>query len=386
MPVAPGRAGGAVTPGAPAARREVREAYERLRRYFIVALQAGLAAGLAWYVASTLLDNPQPLFAPAAAVGTIAAAIGNRIRRTVELLGGVILGVLVGDLIIKLIGAGPVQTGLVVALAISVAVVIRGSGAVMVQAGSTAVLLGTVEPNAPDLAVPRTANALVGGAVAMGVALLVLPLNPVRVVHRAAGPTLDLFANELTATANALTARDAGAADAALLRLEAAEVERQQTTEIVAAAREVTTLSPWRWRRRAQLRRYEHASAHLELAYTNSRNMVRRVVALLEAREPVPSPLPAAVEAFGQSLRLLHRDFLAGRTPDIARARAREAAREAGRARAAGLGFSGTIVASQLFIVVGELLQASGMIKIEADRMAGVCEHRPDSRPDPNDR
>ncbi|MEE3921995.1 FUSC family protein [Micromonospora sp. BRA006-A] len=144
---------------APAARREVREAYERLRRYFIVALQAGLAAGLAWYVAGTLLENPQPLFAPAAAVGTIAAAIGNRIRRTAELLGGVIVGVLVGDLLIKLIGAGPVQTGLVVALAISLAVVIRGSGAVMVQAGM-AVLLGTVEPNAPDLAVPRTANAL----------------------------------------------------------------------------------------------------------------------------------------------------------------------------------------------------------------------------------
>ncbi|MFD4208865.1 aromatic acid exporter family protein [Micromonospora tulbaghiae] len=166
-----------MTPVAPAARREAREAYERLRRYFIVALQAGLAAGLAWYVASTLLKNPQPLFASAAAVGTIAAAIGNRIRRTAELLGGVILGVLVGDLIIKVIGAGPVQTGLVVAFAISLAVVIRGSGAVMVQAGSTAVLLGTVEPNAPDLAVPRTANALVGGGVAVAAPGPVAPLR-----------------------------------------------------------------------------------------------------------------------------------------------------------------------------------------------------------------
>ncbi|MFI7305823.1 hypothetical protein ACIBM8_21630 [Micromonospora aurantiaca] len=43
-------------------------------------------------------------------------------------------------------------------------------------------------------------------------------------------------------------------------------------------------------------------------------------------------------------------------------------------------------MASQLFIVVGELLQASGMTKIEADRLAGVCGHRPDSRPYPNDR
>ncbi|MFG2164823.1 FUSC family protein [Micromonospora chersina] len=355
-----------------AARRQAQEAYERLRRYFIVALQAGVAAGLSWYVANTLLHNQQPLFAPAAAVGTIAAAIGNRVRRTAELLGGVILGVLVGDLIIQVIGNGPVQTGLVVALAISAAVVFRGSGAVMVQAGSTAVLLGTVEPSGPDLAVPRTANALVGGGVAVVVALLLLPLNPVRVVHRAAGPTLDLFAHQLTVTAEALAAGDAGRADAALQRLQAAEAERKQTTEIVAAAAEVASLSPWRWRRRSQLRRYEHAANHVELAFTNSRNMVRRVVALLDAREPVPADLPKAIETFGQSLRLMHRDFLAGRTPEIARSRALHAAEAARRARAQELGFSGTIVASQIFIVVGELLQATGLTKAEADRMAGV--------------
>ncbi|WP_253866455.1 FUSC family protein [Micromonospora sp. WMMD754] len=360
-----------VTGVAPAARRHAREAYERLRQYFIVALQAGLAAGLAWYVANTLLHNPQPLFAPAAAVGTIAAAIGNRVRRTAELLAGVVLGVLVGDLIIALIGSGPVQTGLVVAAAISVAVIFRGSGAVMVQAGSTAVLLGSVEPTAPDLAVPRTANALIGGGIAVVVALLLLPLNPVRVVHRAAGPTLDLFANQLTAAAEALAAGDPGRADAALQRLHAAEAERKQTTEIVAAAREVASLSPWRWRRRTQLRRYEHASAHLELAFTNSRNMVRRVVALLDAREPVPPDLPTAIERFGQSLRLLHRDFLAGRNPEIARARALDAAAAARRARTGELGFSGTIVASQVFIVVNELLQASGLTKIEAGRAVG---------------
>ncbi|MEV4490266.1 FUSC family protein [Micromonospora coxensis] len=360
----------------PTLRREAREAYERLRTYFLVAVQAGLAAGLSWFVASSLLHNPQPLFAPAAAVGTIAAAIGNRIRRTAELLAGVSLGVLAGDLIIEVIGAGPWQTGLVVALAISVAVVFRGSGAVMVQAGSTAVLLGTVSPTGPDLAIPRTANAVIGGGVAVVVALLILPLNPVRVVHRAAGPTLDLFAHQLTLASQALAHGDADRAEAVLQRLREAEAERRQTTEIVAAAREVAMLSPWRWRRRELLRRYEHAAEHLELAFTNSRNMVRRTVSLLEAREPVPPDLPAAVEHFGQALRLLHRDFLAGRNPDIARARALEAAEEALRARDAGLGFSGTIVVSQVSIVVSELLQASGLAKGESDRLAGLQARR----------
>ncbi|MGV9806844.1 hypothetical protein [Micromonospora chersina] len=96
------------------------------------------------------------------------------------------------------------------------------------------------------------------------------------------------------------------------------------------------------------------------------------MVALLDAREPVPPDLPAAIETFGQALRLLHRDFLAGRTPEIARSQALHAVEAGRRARSAGLGFSGTIVASQIFIAAGELLQASGLTKAEADRMAGV--------------
>ncbi|MBM0202412.1 hypothetical protein JNW90_04240 [Micromonospora sp. STR1s_5] len=42
----------------------------------LIALQAGLAAALAWWLAHDLLGNPNPVFAPTAAVGTIAAAIG----------------------------------------------------------------------------------------------------------------------------------------------------------------------------------------------------------------------------------------------------------------------------------------------------------------------
>ncbi|WP_446212492.1 hypothetical protein [Micromonospora sp. IBSANI012] len=67
------------------------------------------------------------------------------------------------------------------------------------------------------------------------------------------------------------------------------------------------------------------------------------------------------------------RDFLAGRVPDIARARAVQAAGEARRAYAEGLGFSGTIVVSQLGIVVSETLQASGLDMAEANRQAGIA-------------
>lgn len=50
-----------------------------------------------------------------------------------------------------------------------------------------------------------------------------------------------------------------------------------------------------------------------------------------------------------------------------------QAAGEARRAYAEGLGFSGTIVVSQLGIVVSETLQASGLDMAEANRQAGIA-------------
>jgi hypothetical protein len=70
-------------PGSLAQRRVTgigRASYRRLRTYLIVAVQAGLAAALSWVVARQLLGNREPTFAPAAAVGVIAAALGNRAR------------------------------------------------------------------------------------------------------------------------------------------------------------------------------------------------------------------------------------------------------------------------------------------------------------------
>ncbi|MEH1055189.1 FUSC family protein [Micromonospora sp. CPCC 206171] len=344
--------------------------YDRLRTYLVVAVQAGLAAGLAWFVADSVLDNAQPLFAPA----VIAGAIGKRVRRSVELIAGVVVGAFVGHWLIRLTGTGPARTGLVVALAISVAVLFRGGGAAMAQAGSTAVLLGLVTAG-PDLAVPRTTSALVGGVAALAVALLILPLNPLRVVRRAAGPTADLFAGQLTAAAQALAGRDLTRADEALRAFTAGKARRQQTAEMIAAAQEVAILSPWRRRRLGVIRRYQYAVEHFDNVYTSGREMMRWIVATIREGESVPASLPAAIEHLGEALRLLHRDFLAGREPEPTRARARQAIEEADEAYAEGLEFSGNAVVAQLRVAVSELLQASGLPEAGANEQAGLRRH-----------
>ncbi|MFF5219533.1 aromatic acid exporter family protein [Micromonospora sp. NPDC000442] len=330
-----------------------------------------MAAELSWFMTREVLDNAEPLFAPAVAVGTIAGAFSNRIRRTIEMLAGVIAGAVVAHLITRAIGAGPAQTGVVVAIAISAAVLFRGGGGVMAQAGGTGLLLASVAQG-PDLAVARTESALVGGVVAIAVAFLILPLNPVRVLHRATGKTMDAFARELTATATALAHRDRQKAEDALKRFSTTWEQRAKTTDLVAAARQVVVLSPWRRRRLGIVRQYEHAAEHLENAYTSAHDIVHWTVVTVRAGEPVPPGLPASIEQIGQALRLVYRDFFAAREPAQTRARALRAIKEVDEACAEGVEFSGNVVVSRVRAVVGELLQASGLPQAEANRLAHI--------------
>ncbi|EEP74711.1 hypothetical protein MCAG_05038 [Micromonospora sp. ATCC 39149] len=123
-----------------------RDSVRRLRTYLIIGVQAGLAAAIAWLIAHEVLGTEEPTFAPAAAVAVIATSLGNRARRTIELLVGVGLGIAAGDLLIAVLGTGPWQTGLIVFLAVTGAAAIRGAGLLMTQAGATAVLVATLTP------------------------------------------------------------------------------------------------------------------------------------------------------------------------------------------------------------------------------------------------
>ncbi len=97
-------------------------------------VQTGLAAGLSWFVAVHLFGHRTPLFAPVAAIVCIDMALGQRLRRAIELIVGASPGVGVGALLISAIGKGPWQIGVVVALTTSGAVLVDGRAVINVQA------------------------------------------------------------------------------------------------------------------------------------------------------------------------------------------------------------------------------------------------------------
>ncbi|MGI5213103.1 FUSC family protein [Plantactinospora sp. CA-290183] len=350
-------------------RATLRDRWHAVRFNLVLALQAAIAASLAWVASHELLGNPEPVFAPISAIGTLASSVGQRLRRTVELIIGVAVGIGLGDALVVAGGSGPWQLGVIVFLSIVVTIFLGGGPAVVTQAAATAVLIVALAPQMTNLESPRVIDALIGGLAGLVVITLLLPLNPLRVVDRAARPALGRLAEELSETGKALRDRDASRAQAALDRLNVVERHLEGLEEALEGGRETANLSPARWHRRGALAQYVESARYINHAVHNSGTLIRRAVTALEDDEPIPETMPTAVDFLAESVRLLRKDLGVGVAPEAAREQALQAVSEAGRAYADGVGFSGSVVIAQVRTTGSDLLRATGIERTEANRL-----------------
>jgi len=73
----------------------------RLRSGWLPILQTAVAACLAWFLAVLILGLERPTFAPIAAVIVLGLAVGERLRRALELTLAVAFGVAMADLLLS---------------------------------------------------------------------------------------------------------------------------------------------------------------------------------------------------------------------------------------------------------------------------------------------
>ncbi|MFJ8582913.1 aromatic acid exporter family protein [Micromonospora sp. NPDC093277] len=327
----------------------------------MISVQAGLAAPLAWWLGHNVLGNPSPVFAPSAAVGTIVAALGQRARRTVELLVGVGLGIAATDFLLMLLGTGLWQTGLIVGCAILATLLLFGrSGSAVAQAGGTAVLLATLAPAHKNLEWPRIIETMVGGVVGLVVVILLLPLNPMRILDRDAAPIYRCLAGQLREVSAALATHDQQRAVRALETLRSMGPDLDRMHQALSGAEEVVSLAPARWQRRQDVERFARASVQIERVIEHSRGVARRSAMALQYKEQIPPDLPAAVNHLAEAVELLRREHRAGRSPERTHHTTRAAARQAGRARAQGVGEFGDAVVTEVRTAASDLLRATG--------------------------
>ncbi|MER6590869.1 FUSC family protein [Micromonospora purpureochromogenes] len=345
----------------------------RLRLFTIilfVAAQCGLAATLSWGLAHDVLGRPAPIFAPSAAVGTIIAALGQRTIRTAEMLLGVGLGLIISDLLINLFGFGPWQIGLVVAMAIAVALLMTGrSGALVAQAGSTAVLIATFSHVEEGLEWARVVDAGVGGLIGLAVVALLLPINPMRILDRATAPVAETLHTQLREVAYALARREPDRAMRALDQLRGLEPDLARMHEALGGAEEVTTIAPARWRRRTDVEHYRHGIENIDRVSIHCRAVARWAATTLQYDEPVPEELPGAVDRFAEAVELLRREGRAGGPFDQTRNAVLEGACLAGQAYRKGVKPFSDAIVIQLRTMASDLLRATGYEPETANRM-----------------
>jgi hypothetical protein len=276
-------------------------ATHRLRPRLVPILHTATAAVLAWYLALLLVPDPRPAFASIAAVIAVGATYGQRGARAAELIGGVVVGLSVADVIVRAIGVGPLQMGLMVLLAMSTAVVLGGGALLVTEAAVSALLLlAAVDPSVatvgPGLSPIRFAEALIGGGVALAVTSLFFPPDPALIVGRAVQSVFAELGRSLEQIAAALGGGDASGAERALLGARGIDRHIHALDDAFAAGRETARLAPPRRGARVQIDRYGRTLAQVDFAVRNTRVLARYVLRFARAGQASPPELAAAVQ------------------------------------------------------------------------------------------
>ncbi len=274
-----------------------------MRRHAPHLLLAASAAGLAYLLASLLFPSADAVFAPIAAVVAVGLSAGQRLVRAVEISGGVVLGLVLADLLTRLIGAGPWQLALAVLLGMSAAVALRASSLMANQAAVTGVFVMVLVPLQDTPPLVRLADALIGGLVAVVLSALFAP-DPHRVALTTAEQLLQRLSTAYAELARALDEGDLPAARRVLRDLRELETSGRDLETAIGATRERITLAPSRTRleQRRRLRAMEQLAARAGMMVTSARSTSRGVATLARhATEPDPA-LVTALEQLAQTL------------------------------------------------------------------------------------
>ncbi|HEX6352384.1 FUSC family protein [Actinophytocola sp.] len=357
-------------------RATMRRRWRALRMMARPILQCSVAGALAWLVATEVFGHSRPFFAPMAVVICIGVGFGQqRLRRVVELVVGVSVGIGVGDLLILQIGGGWWQLALVLGLAMTISVLLGGGTLVTLQAGTSAILVATLLPPGGTAGLDRMVDALIGGLLGI-VAIAVLPGHPHEVLDRRVRDLLGELAAALTAAADAITERDREIAVRALRRARTQHAGDDYRAAL-RDAKEIVAISPLHRRQRHRVARYARATEPVDLALRNSRVLLRRTRSALTDDEPFPPVLPAALRKLAEAATMFAGVLAESGDPAEVREAIRVAARTVDAHELEHAGFSAQVVTAQLRSVAVDLLQATGL---DHEKARGVLPSMDDRR------
>ena len=270
-------------------------ARQRIHGHLWPILQTAVAAVGAWYIAVLVGVEHRPAFAAIAAVISLGAAFGERRQRAVQLIGGVMLGIVLADLLIRAIGTGLPQVGLLVVLAMLAAVILGGTELLVTEAAVSAILVSTLS-STPEV---RLLDVLIGGGVALIVHTLVFPPDPITGAARATNAVFGDLGVVLRDAAGALAAGDARLGEAAATGAEAVEANVDILSQAVVSGGDTARWAPLRRGSRDQLDRYARIVPHADLAARSVPVLARRIRQYVRGGNPPHPELADAIRDLG---------------------------------------------------------------------------------------
>jgi uncharacterized membrane protein YccC len=328
-------------------------------------VQSAVAAGLAWYAAMLVLGHDRPFVAAIAAVISVGAVAGQTMRRAAEWMLGVAVGLAVAGLVILAIGTGPVQTGVMVGLAMGVALLIRGGIMFWTEVGVSAILVSGLDPTTQGVSPDRFVEALVGCGVALAVSAA-FPSNPSLRVRKAARPVLGDLATVYRDVAAAFIGGDLELSQRALAEARQIDARVSQLLEELDGGYQIARYAPPRMRQLGPMSHYANTADHLDLAVRDTRVLARAAVTLVSEKRAAPGPLAEALLELALAVEALAGYLDKPEQLLDARLFALGAAKEATSALDTSNDVETSALVGQIRATALDLLQATGMDPSEA--------------------
>ena len=277
----------------------------RLRAGFPPVLLASIAAALAWVLAHNVLGHGQPFFAPIAAAISLSTSSIQRSRRIVQLVGGVLLGIGIGEAFGALLGTTSLALGLIVLLTFSAALMsgegIFGEGMMFAnQAAASAILVVTL--HRAGTGSERVVDALVGGGVALVLGVILFPAHPLRLLASAEQRVLRAVGNLLEELTTYLRGATAPPPDWALENGQRIHHLLGGLAQARSTARTNVRVAPRRFPLRAAVDAEAERTAQLDLLANGALSLMRAAITTEGRGEHVGETLDRSIAVLAAML------------------------------------------------------------------------------------
>lgn len=363
----------------------IAEGLARLRAHWIYALQAGFAAGLAYWASMTFFGHIQPFFAPMSVLIVLSTTGGERFRKSIELIVGCAIGVGLGDLLISVVGTGIWQIAVGVTAAVLLGVTIDKGPLVANQAAFASILVSTILPPGTEGGFNRMIDALVGGFVGL-IVISIFPESPLRAGRREIAKMMGIAASVLHDTAESLRTQDAARIQAALQKVRGTQGGINDMISAAKTGQEAVRISPLLWRQRRRIKSMIRILHPVDNCIRNTRVLARRAYVLVEDHDTVSDEQIALIEDLAEVIEQLQDIFLGKETEHIELPRLVKRLRyigaQAGLEVAEGRVLSAQVVLGQSRSIIVDLLQICGLSRKSAQAVLRPTSQHPAQPPE----